>query len=172
MLKWWTAVEAWIQMEKIIRGEPLDHFFHQILFSHWSEALTCDQILDYDWRRGATAQLIPPFRRIGLDNYSHLWKFDRFFYFLKRKWKIGGGGQEEDVRKSGPTSFPVSFSKPRNYSHFWELDNLFHFITWKHFFWKKYWRDNKGSSSLTFQNIFWFTQCWKGNKIGVFYGKW
>ena len=53
------------KLKKIKRGEPLDHFFHQILFSHWSEALTCDQILDSDWRRGATAQLIPPVRRIG-----------------------------------------------------------------------------------------------------------
>ena len=34
------------------------------------------------------------------------------------------------MRKSGPTSFSVSFSKPRNYSHFWKLDILFRFITW------------------------------------------
>ena len=88
-----------LKLKNIPKGGALEIFFNQILSSHWSQALTCDQILCSDWRRGDTAQLIPPASRSGYFNGSgsfpvsfdksriHIvnWKFMKFFYFLKLK---------------------------------------------------------------------------------------
>ena len=81
------------KLKKIKRGEPLDQFFYQILLSHWSESLTCDQILGYDLRRGAIAQLIPPVRRIGPASLTIILTYEiDSSIFKKENEKFGEGG--------------------------------------------------------------------------------
>ena len=132
-LKLCTPIEAWIQTEKNHKGGAFGPFFpsNTVLSLVWSFDMWSDTGLWLEERSySSTDTTIEKDWAPKLEKYPHLWKLNIFFYFLKWKWKIGGGGQEEDMRKSGPTSFPVSFSKPRNYSHFWKLDKSFLFITW------------------------------------------